>query len=96
MPTMLLTQAQRDAAMTELDGWSLVKGGDAIYSQYHFENFIEAFGFMTKCALEAEKLNHNPEWRNVYNMVEVTLSTHEVNGLTDKDIALAHTIDACV
>lgn len=96
MPTLLLTEAQRDAAMTELDGWSLVEGRDAIYSQYHFENFIEAFGFMTKCALEAEKLNHHPEWRNVYNMVEVTLSTHEVNGLTDKDIALAHTIDACV
>lgn len=96
MPTTLLTAAQREVALSELDGWSLVEGRNAIYTQYTFENFIEAFGFMTKCALEAEKMNHHPEWTNVYKMVEVTLTTHEVNGLTEKDIALAHMIDACV
>lgn len=95
MPSALLTKAEREDALVDLEGWSLVEGRDAISSQYNFENFIEAFGFMTRCALEAEKMGHHPEWTNIYNMVQVTLSTHDVNGLTEKDIALAHTIDAC-
>lgn len=96
MRPTLLTKAQREEALTDLEGWSLVEGRDAISSQYNFESFVEAFGFMTRCALEAEKMDHHPEWTNIYNMVKVTLSTHDVDGLTEKDIVLAHTIDACV
>lgn len=96
MPTTLLSEAEREASLTDLDGWSLVDGRDAIYSKYVFESFIEAFAFMTKCALESEKMDHHPEWTNVYKTVEVTLWTHEVNGLSEKDITLARIFDACV
>lgn len=91
-----LNETDRAAAVADLDGWSLVDGREAIEKRYMFTNFIEAFGFMTKCALEAEKADHHPEWSNVYKTVEVVLTTHDVNGLTQKDIALAQAFDACV
>lgn len=71
------------------DGWELVEGRDAITRTFRFSNFIEAFGWMTQMALVAEKMNHHPEWSNVYNRVEVTLTTHDVDGLSDLDVKLA-------
>lgn len=73
--------------------WHLQSNRDAIQKTYHFTNFIQAFGFMSACALEAEKLNHHPEWFNVYNKVEVVLSTHDCQGLSSLDIDLAHKMD---
>lgn len=91
-----LNDADRSAAVASLDGWSLVDGREAIEKRYVFANFIEAFGFMTKCALKAEKANHHPEWSNVYKTVDVVLTTHDAGGLTQKDVALAKAFDACV
>ncbi|SEW39373.1 4a-hydroxytetrahydrobiopterin dehydratase [Cognatiyoonia koreensis] len=75
-------------------GWTLVDGRDAVTKTYEFKNFIEAFGFMTKAAIWAEKLNHHPEWFNVYKKVEVTLTTHDVDGLSELDAKLAEKMDA--
>lgn len=91
-----LTDTERAAAVADLDGWSLVDGREAIEKRYVFGNFIQAFGFMTQCALEAEKANHHPEWSNVYKTVEVVLTTHDAGGLTQKDLKLAKAFDACV
>ncbi len=77
-------------------GWSMVEGRDAIQKTFLFKNFIEAFGFMTQAAIIAEKMNHHPEWSNVYRTVEVTLTTHDANGLSDLDIALARKMDALI
>jgi 4a-hydroxytetrahydrobiopterin dehydratase len=88
-----LTGEARDMAMTELDGWSAVGDRDAITKTFTFKNFNEAFGFMARVALKAEKMDHHPEWSNVYKTVEVTLSTHDAGGLTDLDIALAKFMD---
>lgn len=74
-------------------GWSMIEGRDAIAKTYSFANFVEAFGFMTRAALWAEKWNHHPEWFNVYNRVEVTLSTHDVDGLSTLDVKLARKMD---
>ncbi|MCR9111817.1 MAG: 4a-hydroxytetrahydrobiopterin dehydratase [Rhodobacteraceae bacterium] len=74
-------------------GWSMVEGRDAIAKTYSFANFVEAFGFMTRAALWAEKWNHHPEWFNVYNRVDVTLSTHDVDGLSTLDVKLARKMD---
>lgn len=74
-------------------GWGLVEGRDAISRSYSFANFVEAFGFMTRAALWAEKWNHHPEWRNVYKRVEVTLTTHSAGGLTELDLKLARKMD---
>lgn len=74
-------------------GWKLVNGRDAIQKTYQFSNFVDAFGFMTKCAIEAERVNHHPEWFNVYNKVDVTLSTHDCGGLSQNDIDMAKTMD---
>ncbi|PRX37069.1 4a-hydroxytetrahydrobiopterin dehydratase [Meinhardsimonia xiamenensis] len=74
-------------------GWRLVEGRDAIAKNYSFANFVEAFGWMTRVALWAEKLNHHPEWSNVYRTVEVTLSTHDAGGLTMLDVRLARKMD---
>lgn len=92
----LLTGAGRDAALAPLlaNGWSLTEGRDALTRTFTFRNFVEAFGFMTRAALWAEKLNHHPEWSNVYKTVEVTLSTHDAGGLTDLDVKLAGKMDA--
>jgi 4a-hydroxytetrahydrobiopterin dehydratase len=74
-----------------LSGWELKDG--KLQKSLKFSNFIEAFGFMTRIALEAEKINHHPEWSNVYNTVTVKLSTHDAGGITDYDIKLANIID---
>lgn len=85
----------RDALAPLLaNGWVLEPGRDAITKTYSFRNFIEAFGFMTRCALWAEKWNHHPEWSNVYKHVTVTLITHDVDGLSALDIKLATKMDA--
>lgn len=88
-----LESAQRDAAMGELAGWKLVDGRDALTRTFKFADFSAAFGFMTRVALAAEKLDHHPEWSNVWNRVEITLSTHDAGGLTQRDVDLARTID---
>jgi 4a-hydroxytetrahydrobiopterin dehydratase len=75
-------------------GWAMVEGRDAITKTYKFADFVEAVGFMTRAALWAEKFDHHPEWFNVYNKVEVTLSTHDVGGLSALDAKLARKLDA--
>jgi 4a-hydroxytetrahydrobiopterin dehydratase len=88
-----LTGEARKAALARLGGWSEVKGRDAITKKFVFKDFNEAFGFMTRAALVAEKLDHHPEWFNVYKNVEVTLATHDAGGVTELDIKLAETMD---
>lgn len=83
----------RKTALGRLNGWSEVKDRDAISKKFVFADFNEAFGFMTRAALIAEKMDHHPEWFNVYKTVEVTLSTHDAGGVTDKDVTLAQAMD---
>ncbi|XP_044263289.1 pterin-4-alpha-carbinolamine dehydratase [Tribolium madens] len=87
-----LTEEQRKSDLEPLlkNGWTVVNNRDAIYKEYLFKNFNEAFGFMTRVALLAEKMDHHPEWFNVYNKVQVTLSSHDVNGLSNRDVKLAN------
>jgi 4a-hydroxytetrahydrobiopterin dehydratase len=75
--------------LAELDGWQVARGGNAITKSFKFKTFNEAFAFMTRAALAAEKMDHHPEWFNVYNRVDVTLSTHSAGGVTELDIKLA-------
>mgnify|MGYP001413967271 CR=1 FL=1 len=75
------------------NGWALTEDGAALTKTFRFPTFIDAFGFMTQAAFWAEKWNHHPDWRNVYNRVIVTLTTHDTGGLTDKDIKLAQKMD---
>ena len=89
-----LEGAARKAALACLPEWREVDGRDAITRKFAFKDFNQAFGFMTRAALLAEKMDHHPEWFNVYRTVEVTLSTHDADGLTEKDIALAKAMDA--
>ena len=84
-----LADAARKSVLSELHGWSEVEDRDAIRKVYHFGSFSEAWGFMSRVALIAEKMDHHPEWFNVYKTVEVTLSTHDAGGLTDLDVKLA-------
>ena len=88
-----LTAAQRDAALKRLPGWRKTPGRDAITRRFTFADFNGAFGFMARVALAAEKMNHHPEWTNVYNKVDVTLSTHDAGGLTVRDVKLATIVD---
>jgi 4a-hydroxytetrahydrobiopterin dehydratase len=88
-----LSPEARKAALGRLSGWSEVAGRDAITRKLVFADFNQAFGFMTRAALVAEKLNHHPEWFNVYKTVEVTLSTHDAGGVTELDIKLAEAMD---
>jgi 4a-hydroxytetrahydrobiopterin dehydratase len=88
-----LSGEARKSALARLKGWTEVNGRDAITKKFVFADFNQAFGFMTRAALVAEKLDHHPEWFNVYKNVEVTLSTHDAGGLTDLDIKLAETMD---
>ena len=94
--TARLEGAARDEAVAALTakGWELVEGRDAIRKTFKFRSFIEAFGWMTRMAIHAEKLNHHPEWFNVYNRVEVTLTTHDADGLSALDVKLAEVMDA--
>jgi 4a-hydroxytetrahydrobiopterin dehydratase len=89
----ILTDRDTDLAPLLAAGWAMVEGRDAIHKTYVFRNFIEAFGFMTKTALWAEKWDHHPEWSNVYKTVEVTLTSHDVDGLSTRDVKLAAKMD---
>ena len=89
-----LADAEIAAALAGLDGWSRVTGREAISKTFKFADFSAAFGFMTRSALHAEKLDHHPEWTNVWNRVDVTLSTHDAGGLTKLDFALAKAMNA--
>jgi 4a-hydroxytetrahydrobiopterin dehydratase len=84
----------RAAALEELPEWREVEGREALTRSFRFKDFNAAFGFMTRVALLAEKMDHHPEWFNVYNRVEVTLATHDVGGVTHKDIAMAKAMDS--
>jgi 4a-hydroxytetrahydrobiopterin dehydratase len=83
-----------DQALAGLDGWSAVAGREAISKTFRFKDFNEAFGFMTRMALHAEKLDHHPEWFNVYNRVDVTLATHDAGGVTELDVKLAKLMES--
>ena len=88
-----LTADARKAALAGLAGWSEVPGRDAITRKFVFKDFNQAFGFMTRAALVAEKMDHHPEWFNVYKTVDVTLATHDAGGVTELDIKLAEAMD---
>jgi 4a-hydroxytetrahydrobiopterin dehydratase len=88
-----LTGEARKSALARLKGWREVEGRDAITRTFVFKDFNQAFGFMARAALVAEKLDHHPEWSNVYKTVNVTLSTHDAGGLTQLDVKLAETMD---
>ena len=94
MMTERLSREARLAVLNELEGWAEVPGRDAIARSFVFKNFNEAFGFMTRVALAAEKADHHPEWRNVYKTVDVVLSTHDAGGVTTRDIELAKMMNA--
>lgn len=82
-----------EEALALLHGWRAVEGREAIARTFRFKGFADAFAFMTRVALEAEKLDHHPEWSNVYNRVEVVLTTHDAGGVTEFDVALARVMD---
>jgi 4a-hydroxytetrahydrobiopterin dehydratase len=88
-----LTGAARHLALRELHGWSEVEDRDAIRKTYHFSDFSEAWGFLSRVALAAEKMDHHPEVFNVYNRVEIILSTHDAGGLSERDVRLAQAIE---
>lgn len=88
----ILSKALLEQTLTELKGWELREG--KLHQNFQFKNFIEAFGFMAKVALVAERLNHHPEWMNVYNRVDVWLTTHDAEGITELDVELAQEITA--
>ncbi|XP_078267195.1 pterin-4-alpha-carbinolamine dehydratase 2-like [Rhinoraja longicauda] len=90
-----LTPEEREQLLLELKvaGWEDVKDRDALFKEFSFKNFNQAFGFMTRVALQAEKMNHHPEWFNVYHKVQITLLTHDCGGLSKKDIKLAKFIE---
>lgn len=88
-----LTQAERESAVSSLGGWVELKDGTALQKTFTFKDFSEAFSFMTRVALLAEQMDHHPEWFNVYNRVEVTLNTHDVGGVSERDIKMAQFMD---
>jgi 4a-hydroxytetrahydrobiopterin dehydratase len=88
-----LSAAERAKALQELSGWSELSSRDAIAKSFKFKTFSEAWGFMSRTALEAEKMDHHPEWSNVYNKVDVVLSTHSAGGVTELDVKLARRMD---
>lgn len=83
-----------ETALKGLDGWRAAEGRDALVKSFRFKDFNAAFGFMTRVALLAEKMDHHPEWSNVYNRVEVLLATHEAGGVTERDVKMARFMDA--
>ena len=89
-----LVGVERAKALHDLHGWAEAKGRDAITKTYQFKSFSQAWGFMSRVALYAEKEDHHPEWTNVYGRVDVTLSTHTAGGVTEKDVALARKMEA--
>ena len=88
-----LTETEREAALAELPEWTATREGKAIARNFRFRDFNEAFGFMTRVALLADKTDHHPEWSNVYNRVEIELTTHDAGGLSERDVALAKAVD---
>jgi 4a-hydroxytetrahydrobiopterin dehydratase len=88
------THIGAEAALQQLEGWLAVDERDAIMKAFKFEDFKRAFAFMTQVALKAEQMDHHPEWFNVYNRVEVTLATHDADGVTALDVTLAKYCDA--
>ena len=91
-----LTDAERSAALAALPHWTLRDDGLAIVRSFRFADFVEAFGFMARAAILAEKADHHPEWFNVYNRVDVTLTTHDADGLSQRDVDMARALDALV
>ncbi|MEN8721430.1 MAG: 4a-hydroxytetrahydrobiopterin dehydratase [Alphaproteobacteria bacterium] len=89
-----LDPATRAATIAGLDGWTEVEGKDAIFKKFQFADFNEAFGFMARIALIAEQMDHHPEWFNVYNRVEVTLTTHDADGVSELDVKMATKMNA--
>ena len=89
-----LTDTERDAALAELTLWTLADDGRSIARTLRLADFAEAFGMMTRIAILAEKADHHPEWFNVYNRIDIRLTTHDANGLSPRDVALARRIDA--
>lgn len=89
-----LSHEERESLLSTLTGWELVREGEAIRRNFLFRDFSAAFAFMTQVAILAEKADHHPEWSNVYNRLEVVLTTHDVGGLSTRDIALARSINA--
>ncbi len=89
-----MNNEQVAAELAKLEGWAMVDGKDAITKSFKFKNFSEAWAFMSRSALVAEKLNHHPEWFNVYNRVDVTLNTHDVGGLSELDFKMAKRMNA--
>lgn len=83
-------------AVSDLSGWDVVEGRDAIRKVFRFADFNEAFGFMSRVALKADQMDHHPEWFNVYNKVDVLLSTHDADGVTTLDLDLARFMDSIV
>lgn len=92
-PALLSESALKDA-LAARDQWSLSEDGKKIRRTFEFADFVQAFGFMAQCALEAEKLSHHPDWKNVYNRIDVELWTHDAGGLTSLDFELAGRMDA--
>jgi 4a-hydroxytetrahydrobiopterin dehydratase len=92
MPIPRLTDAERDTLLAEHPAWTLRADGLAIEREFKFKDFNQAFGFMTRVALHAEKADHHPEWFNVYNRVRITLTTHDADGLSERDAAMARAI----
>ncbi|MDA8971484.1 4a-hydroxytetrahydrobiopterin dehydratase [Flavobacteriaceae bacterium] len=88
------TQAQITEKLAQFEGWEYIEGG--LFASFEFENFKEAFSAMTRISFEAERLNHHPEWTNVYNTLEIFLSTHDADGVTEKDFELAAIIDLLI
>ena len=89
-----MTDEEREAALAGLDGWTYEAEARAIRKAFRFADFSEAFAFMTRVALAAEKADHHPDWSNVWNRVDIALTTHDAGGLTARDVALAKAIDA--
>ncbi|UPY38843.1 4a-hydroxytetrahydrobiopterin dehydratase [Sediminicoccus sp. KRV36] len=89
-----LSEAEREAMAGELPEWQVLDGRDAIQRRFRFRDFNQAWGFMARVALLAEAQDHHPEWSNVYNRVDITLTTHDAGGLSARDLKLARSIDA--
>lgn len=94
MAVARLTDSEREELLRRHPEWSLARDGDAIERTFEFADFNEAFGFMTRVALLADKADHHPEWSNVYNRVQIALTTHDAGGLSQRDVDMAKAIDA--